>query len=43
MVKPRWYIFKHDSHIIEYWEYLIIIFAIYNGIITPWSISFDYI
>lgn len=42
-IRPRWYIFKQNSLIIEYWEYLIIMFAIYNGIVTPWSVSFDYV
>ena len=43
MTTPKWYIFSHNSSIKQYFDGLIIILAIYNGIYTPLSIAFPYV
>lgn len=43
ITKPRWYIIDMRSSVRGWWEMIIVCLAIYNAIITPIGISFDYV
>ena len=43
IIQPKWYLVSLNSHKKYYWDLVIILFAIYNAILTPIGISFDYV
>lgn len=42
MVRDRWFIISFRSEKKQYWDYFVIIVALYNAIWTPFTVSFDY-
>ena len=41
-IRHRWYIIKRSSKFREYWDYIVMILAIWNCVWTPLTISFDW-